>query len=194
MNAQGLEGAGGGMNGMAQRRRALRLGHDFHQLRSGGERATGDDGGGDAPSILLFAQPGDHRGQGAVIGAVEEVGGGGAFKTHAQVQRAFLAKGKSTRGRVELKRRYAQIQHNAVAGTGQHVHAGEFAFHQSQAALETLHQRLAARDGFGIAINAGHVAIGGFQYRLAVAAAAESAVNVMGAVFRRQTPRSLPRA
>ncbi len=63
MDAQRLEGAGGGMDGMAQRGGALRVGHDLGQLRGGGDGPRGDDGAGDAARILLFAIAGDDLGQ-----------------------------------------------------------------------------------------------------------------------------------
>ena len=69
---------------------------------------------------------------------------------------------------------------------GELVHAGEFAFDQSEAAAEMLDQRLAARDGVGIAVDAQHAAIGGFQNGAGIAAAAEGAVDIVRAVARRQ--------
>jgi hypothetical protein len=183
MNAQGLEGAGGGMYGVAQRGRALRLGDKVRQLRGCGERTGGDDATGDAAGVFLLAQPGDHRGQHGMIGAIDEIGRRRAGQTHAHVQWAVFAERKAARRCVKLEGRHAQIQHDAVAGTGQRVHTGKFAFDQSEAAFELLHQRLAAGYGFGIAVNAQHFAIGGFQNGPAVTAAAESTVNVMAAVF-----------
>ena len=69
MDAQRLEGAGGGMDGMAQRGGALRLGDDLRQLRGGGDGAGGDDGAGDAAGILFFAQTGDDARPACLIGA-----------------------------------------------------------------------------------------------------------------------------
>ena len=52
---------------------------------------------------------------------------------------------------------------------------------------EAFHQRLAAGDGFGIAVDAQHLAIGRFQNRLGVTAAAEGAVDIVGAIPGRQS-------
>ena len=163
MDAQRLEGAGGGMDGMAQGGGALRFRHDLGQLRRAGDGARGDDGAGDAAGVLFLAIARDGQAQGALVGAVDEIGGAFARQAHAHVQRAVLAEGKTPRRLVELEGRNAQIQHDAVAFLGELVHVGEFALHQGQPAAEPFHQRLAAGDGVGIAVDAQHAAIGGFQ-------------------------------
>ena len=57
-----------------------------------------------------------------------------------------------------------------------------------------LDQRLAAGDGFGIAVDAQHAAIGGFQNGAGIAAAAESAVDIVRAIAGRRAPPALPSA
>ena len=58
--------------------------------------------------------------------------------------------------------------------------------HQREPAGIKRHQRLAARDRIGIAVDAEHAAIAGFQHGARITAAAEGAVDVMGAVARVQ--------
>ena len=100
-------------------------------------------------------------------------------------------KEKPRAGCVELEGRDAEIEHDAVARLGELVHAGEFALHQRQAAAEMRDQRLAARDGVGIAVDAQHAAIGGFQNGAGIAAAAERAVDIVRAVARAAAPPAL---
>ena len=114
MDAQRLEGAGSGMNGKAQRGGALRFRHDGGELRRAGDRARRDDGGGDAASVLLFAETGDDRSQRGMIGAVDEIGGAHAGQAHAHIQRAILAEGEAAFWLVELEGRDAEIEHDAI--------------------------------------------------------------------------------
>ena len=184
MDAQRLEGAGGGMDGMAQRGGALRLGHDLGQLRGAGDGAGGDDGAGDAAGVLFLAQPRDHRGQGAVIGAVDEIGGGFARKAHAHVQRAVFAEGKTARRLCRTGRRKrpdpARCRRWRPANASMRENSPSTSVRRP---AKCSHQRLAAGDGFGIAVDAQHAAIGGFQNGAGIAAAAESAVNIVRAVL-----------
>ena len=139
---------------------------------------------------VILAEAGDHRGQLAVAGAVDEIGGAHPRKAHAHIQRPVLAEGKSALRLVELEGRHAQIQHDAINSSGigirELIHLRKLALHQGQAAAETLHQRLAARDGGGIAVDAQHAAIGGFEDGGGIAAAAEGAVDILPAVARLQ--------
>ena len=66
----------------------------------------------------------------------------------------------------------------------QAVQLREFAMHQGEAAGIQRHQLFAARDRIGIAVDAEHAAIAGFEDGARITAAAESAVDVMGAVAR----------
>src|SRR6185369_18052107 len=60
------------------------------------------------------------------------------------------------------------------------------AFDQTQAAVVLLRQALAAFDGAGIAIDAPHRAVRRIEQRAAVAAGAERAIDIDGAVARLQ--------
>ncbi len=62
----------------------------------------------------------------------------------------------------------------------------ELALHQGEAAGKVLHEVLAARDGVGIAVDAEHAAIGGFEDGARIAAATERAVDIVRAVLGRQ--------
>ena len=128
----------------------------------------------------------DDRGQRAVIGGVDEISGAFARQAHAHVQRTIFAEAETARRLVELEGRYAQVQHHAIAGSRELVHAGEFALHQGQPAGEAFNQRLAARDGVGIAVDAQHAAVGGFQNGGGITTATKRAIDIRRAVAGRQ--------
>src|SRR5271154_1585265 len=59
MDAQRLESAGGGMDGVAQRRGALGLRHDSGKPGGAGDGPRRDDGAGDAAGGVFLAVTGD---------------------------------------------------------------------------------------------------------------------------------------
>ena len=89
-----------------------------------------------------------------MVGAVDEIGGARARKRHAHVERTVFAEGEAAFRLVELERRHAQIEHDAIGRGNKFVHAAELAFHQRQTAGKAPDQFLAASDGGGIAVDA----------------------------------------
>ena len=77
-------------------------------------RARPDDRARDRTRVALFAQRGDDGGEIALAGARDDVGRARAVAPHAHVERAVEPERKSARGLVELHRRNAEIEHDAV--------------------------------------------------------------------------------
>ena len=101
-DAQRLEGAGGGVNPVAA---AKDTGAQVRELFRGLEWAVSDDSAGDGAGFALFAKGAQDVGDVAHIGAVDDVGRGGALPlaAHAHIERAVVAKGKSAIGLIELE-------------------------------------------------------------------------------------------
>src|SRR5579862_9409883 len=188
MDAEGLKRSGGWMDGKAGGFCSLCRRHDLGQLQRRRQRACRNDGAGDTARIALFAQARNDLDQIFFVGRIGEVGGASTFAAHAHVERTFGTKRKAALRLVELERGSAEIEHDAVGARAgeQHIELRELAPHEREAAAELRHQILAARDGVGIAIDAEHAAIGGFENGAGIAAAAEGAVDIMLAVLGRE--------
>ena len=157
--------------------------------------ARADDGARHLAGAAFLAVTIDNVGEVCFRQSIHRVGrAGAAFRGgtfHAHVQRPVGAEGKAALGLVELHGGHAEIQRHAVQRRLQPV--GQQGLHVAEAALDDLQapgvtgrQFAAARHGAGIAVDAPDGAVGGLQDRAAVAAGAEGAVNVNGAVARRQ--------
>ena len=68
------------------------------------------------PRLPLLAEHRDHPGKVARLHAVDDIAGGRPVVPHPHVERPVLAKGKAALGLVDLHRRDADIEHDAVDG------------------------------------------------------------------------------
>ena len=98
---------------------------------------------------------------------------------------------KPRSGLVELHRRDAEIEHDAVDRVDaelarDRVEIGEAVLDQRQPAFACSDQREAARDRAAVAVDADHAAVGGIENRARMSAGAERAVDVDAAVARRE--------
>ena len=129
MDSDGLEGAGRGIALLALAI-AERPPHHRRQLGRSGQRSCGDDGAGNRAGARLLPIVLEDAGNLALFGMVEEFGGGLARLAHPHVERTVLLEGKAAVGLVELHRRYADVERDAVdrqqPALGQHpVHLAE---------------------------------------------------------------------
>ena len=114
----------------------------------------------------------------------------GALAAHAHVERAVEAEREAASGGVELHRRNAEIEHDAVdcivkpASRAIDVEIGKSILDQCQTASGLLDQIGAESDGGLVAIDADHACIGRREDCAGVAARAERAVDVDTAVTR----------
>ena len=115
-DAQRLEHARGGMDlvlGLARR-------HDLDQASEIARRlerlfgTTLFDGMRDARRLLLFAEKDEDADEIGNLGAIDDVGGRDAACRHPHVERAVLLKGKSALRLVDLHRRDADIEDDAI--------------------------------------------------------------------------------
>ena len=189
MDAQRLEGAGGGMDGKAQRRGTLRLRNDFGQLApSSVNGPRGDDGAGDAAGVLFLAEAGDDLRQCAFVGGVDQIGGALARRlmrmSSGPSSRKEKPRAGSSNWKDETPRSSTTPSLRVPASSASMCENSPCT--KREPAAEMRHQLLAARDGIGIAVDAQHAAIGGFQNGAGIAAAAEGAVDIMRAVLGRE--------
>ena len=121
----------------------------------------------------------------ALAGARDDVGRARAVTTHAHVERPIEAKRKAARGIVDLHRRDAEVEHDAVdraAAADDCLQIGEPVLDQIEPALRLLDQACAFGDRALIAIDADDAGAGRRQDRLRIAAGAEGRVDVESAV------------
>ena len=120
--------------------------------------------------MTLFAQRRDDESEFALTGARNDVGRARAVTAHAHVERTVVAERKAARGLVELHRRDAEVEHDAVdrrraADDGFQI--GEPVLDQIEPALGLLDQIGAARDRALVAIDADDAGAGRRQDRAA---------------------------
>ena len=144
-----------------------------------------DDRARNGAGMTLFAQYRDDEPEFALTGARNDVGRARAVPAHAHVERPVEAKRKAARGIVDLHRRDADVEHDAVdrgraADDGFQV--GEPVLDQIEPALGCLDQAKALGDRALIAIDADDAGAGRRQDRLRIAAGAEGGVDVKSAV------------
>src|SRR5579862_8661719 len=118
-NAQCLEGTCSGMN------RACAGMHDARN--EFGKRACGndgvfatrfDDGARYRPRETLFAQSSDYGRKVALARVGDDIGRARASSSHPHVERPIEPERKSARRLVELHRRHAEIEYDAIGGAG----------------------------------------------------------------------------
>ena len=115
MDAQRHEGPGGGINAVFGPGNDAT--DDFCKLQRPGERfglAGSDNGAGNPAGEAFLAQLADQVGKFLFLEGVDDVRGGRSVLCHAHVQGAVATEGKSTRGIIQLRRRYAKVEHDAV--------------------------------------------------------------------------------
>ena len=110
---------------------------DLGQVQRGGDRRGGagrDDCTRNPSRGALFAIVVQDIGQRFLGRAVDQISGAFAVLAHAHVQRAILGKGKPARRLIQLHRRDAKVQHNAVQRfLGKAIQVRKGACHQTQA-------------------------------------------------------------
>ena len=142
-----------------------------------------DDGAGDGPGPPLLAVMKEDVGQLRLGGLVDEVGGAPPVPLHAHVERPVAAEREAALGLVELHRRHADVENDAVdaleAGSrGDRVERAEAAGHENEPALRGRRERGAGRHGVGIAIDGDHAVGGvGVEKGRRIAAGPEGAVD-----------------
>jgi hypothetical protein len=120
---------------------------------------------------------------------------------HAHVEGTVLLKRKTPFGPVELQRGDAEVERDPIhaaahaaahpaawphgAGFEEPVHVAEAALDQAEPPGIAFGQDLGAGDGFGVAVDGPDGALGRVQEGAAIAAGAEGAVDVDGALARR---------
>ncbi len=138
-----------------------------------------DDGAGDAARMAFLAEQEDDVGEIALAGRGDDIGSARAVLRHPHVERAVETEREAALGLVELHRRHADIEHNAIdlvvaAFSRNGIEIGKAVFDQSQPALRLLHHIGPAGDGGLIAVDTDHLAVRGGENRRAVTAGAES--------------------
>ena len=135
--------------------------------------------------MTLFAQDCDDESEVALTGARNDVGCARAVTAHAHVERPIEAKRKAARGIVDLHRRDADVEHDAVdrgRASDDCFQIGEAVLDQIEPALGLLDQVSALGDGALIAVDADDAGGGRRQDRLRVTAGTEGRIDIKSAV------------
>ena len=141
----------------------------------------------DAARMPLLAEEAEDAREIARLEAVDHVGSRRAGLGHAHVERPVGAEGEAAIGLVELHRRDADVEHDAVdLSLGKFVEPRKRSMHQLQPAGKCRSEIRAGLDRVGITIDRDDVGAGGKQ-RSRVAARAKGAVDdrLAGAGFER---------
>ena len=96
---------------------AEHIGYDRGELPGARDRrlaTTLDDRFGDPPTGTLLAIAIDDRGERSLVGAIDHISRRLAIIRHAHVERTILGEGEAAFGVVELLRRHADVEHDAV--------------------------------------------------------------------------------
>ena len=186
---QRLEGA---RRRMDRARLAVHDAADDVGERAGGEDRIflplGDDGARDRARMPLLAQKENDIGEIAFGNFRDHIRGARSVGAHAHVERAVLAEGEAALGLIELHRRDAEIEHDAVdrlipALPRDLIERGEARLHELEPAFRAFDKTRAMRDRALVAVDADHAAIGGVEHHARVAAGAEGAVDIDAAVL-----------
>src|SRR6266404_154459 len=197
-DAQGLEGAGGGI-ALIPPALAHHPAHDIGEFacaRDGRSLVSAKDGPRDGSRPALLAVAEDDVRQFLFAAAVHQIGGAGPLAAHSHIQGPIGAERETTGCFVDLHGGDAEVQRDAVGGVDavvgqQALHLAEAALDQHEAAGEALDRCRARCNGAWIAVDAPDPAIGGFQNGMAVAAGPVGAVDIDAAVARRQQAHHL---
>src|SRR5258705_10923417 len=142
-----------------------------------GERAGGfdrrlvtgtHDGTGDRAGVTFFAERLDDRGKVPIAGAGDDICRARTVAAHAHVERAVEAEREATGGFVELHRRHADVEHDAVdsvmaAGTRHDFEIGEAVLNQDQTPFRARNNVEAAGNRPLVAVDADDVAVGSVE-------------------------------
>ena len=146
-DAQGLKGAGGGMDPVRARVCTTRptMSASARVVRIGRFGAGADNGAGDGAGMTLLAERSDDGGEIALGRMRHHVGCARSGVAHAHVERPIQAERKSALGLVELHRGNAEIEDNSVdRGVAEALRhrceGGEPILHQQEAAPGRFHQ------------------------------------------------------
>ena len=95
----------------------------------------------------------------ALRGGIHQIGRARAVTAHAHVERAVIAEREAALGLIELHRRDAEIEQDAVdrlvsEAVRDVLEIGEAIFDERQPSFGLLHQREAARDSVAVAVDA----------------------------------------
>ena len=149
------------------------------------------DRAGDPAGKPLFAKRADQLGKVGLRQGRDQIRGALSGAAHPHVERAVEAEREAALRRVELGRGDAEIEGNSGDRVGVHRgqelrHVAEPSFEDTKAFAVTLGQVAAPPHRLGIAVDAEDPAMRRIEQRLAVAAAAEGAVDIDGIVARGQ--------
>ena len=192
VDADCLEGAGRRVDRVA---RALphRAAHDTGEPGGPGDRrlaARLDDGAGDPPGAAFLAIVADDPGEAALGFLVHHLGRAAPGRRHAHVERAVGAERKAALGGVELHRRHADIEGDAVdrldpARGQQRDHVAIAPGDEQEAVGIAQPERGRRRRGRRVAVDAAHPALRDVEHRAGIAAGAERGVDIDRPVPRR---------
>ena len=98
----------------------------------------------DGPRLVLFAERGDDGGELALARGGDDIGGARAVAAHAHIERPVEPEGKAARGFIELHRRNAEVEDDAIgrcriAAGDNGFQIGEAIFDQLEPALRLAH-------------------------------------------------------
>ena len=173
---------------------AERLVDDCRQLAGAGDRArprAAGDGAHHGMGPPFLAEHPQKMLEGWLLEGVDDIGGAHPMTRHAHVERAVMREGEAARAVIELHRRHADIEQDAIDAldTGRRHeldHLGEASFEQHQAIAENSLECPAVADGARIAIDGIDPRLRPFEQQAGVAAGAERAVDIDAAVPRRE--------
>ena len=162
------------------------------ELTGAADRAGSNDRARDGLRPLLLAIGAQDRGELGNGQRVDEVGRAFvATRIHPHVEGAVMAERKTAFGFIELERRDAEIERDAIGPANavscqQFVHLGEAAAHQREPAGEAFGQRASAGDRIFVAIDRVNRAARTHEEGRRVAAAPESRIDIDRIVARRE--------
>ena len=197
-DAQRLKGARRGMGELAAPRRRDPRDHPG-ELQRRGERlclAVGDDGARDPARGALLAEMKQNVGDRRLVLVAQDVGGRTAAASHAHIEGRVEAQREAARRLVELHRRNADVEHDAVhrvdaEALGDLVELAKARLHKLEPPAGRSLERFAGPNGRGVAIERDH-ARAAVKKRARVAAGAERAVDIERRPREDRAPPSPP--
>ena len=202
-DAQRLKGAGGRMD--AARARVHDPGDEVGERAGGADRtlaARALDGAGDGAGMPLLAEARDDIGELTRGGLRHHVGGARPKTAHAHIERTVGAEREAALGRVELHRRDAKVEDDAIdrvmaEAASDSSQIGKPVLDQYQAAAGRLDQSRVdqispERNGALIAVDADHMTVRGGKDGAGKSAGAEGRIDIHtarthGEIFNRLT-------
>ena len=168
--------------------------HNLGELEGAADRLAQpfpSDGAGDLAGKAFFAEFADQPCEIILGKGCDKILGGRPGCAHAHVERPVEPKREAAFGLVELGRGDAKIERdpgNRSVGDrpDQALHVAKIPLDDDEPPAMEASQFETAADGFGVAVYCEDTAFGRREQRQAVAAGAKSAVDVKGAVARRQ--------